>query len=88
VTRISVDAGLPRGVFNFLPGPRPVVGAALVGHAGVDGVGFIGSVATGQEVARRSAGKAQISSSGGNGPMVILEDADMELATDAALEEQ
>jgi acyl-CoA reductase-like NAD-dependent aldehyde dehydrogenase len=55
-----VDAGLPRGVFNFLPGPGPVVGAALVGHPGVDGVGFIGSVATGQEVARRSAGKAQI----------------------------
>jgi acyl-CoA reductase-like NAD-dependent aldehyde dehydrogenase len=81
-----VDAGLPRGVFSFLPGPGPVVGAALVGHPGVDGVGFIGSVATGQEVARRSAGKAQILELGGNGPMVVLEDADMELATDAALE--
>ena len=46
----------------------PVVGAALVGHPGVDGVGFIGSVATGQEVARRSAGKAQILELGGNGP--------------------
>jgi acyl-CoA reductase-like NAD-dependent aldehyde dehydrogenase len=82
----AIVDGLPKGVFSYLPGPGPVVGAAVVGHPGVDGVGFIGSIATGQEVARRASGKAQILELGGNGPMVVLDDADMELATDAALE--
>jgi acyl-CoA reductase-like NAD-dependent aldehyde dehydrogenase len=81
-----VAASLPEGVFNFVPGPGPVVGDAVVGHPLVSGVGFIGSVATGSEVARRAAGKAQILELGGNGPMVILEDADLELAAVAALE--
>jgi succinate-semialdehyde dehydrogenase/glutarate-semialdehyde dehydrogenase len=82
----SAEAGLPGGVFNFVPGPGPVVGDALVGHPGVAGVGFVGSVETGAKVAVRAAGKAQLLELGGNGPMVILEDADLELAAGAALE--
>ncbi len=62
------------------------MGAAVVSHRLVNGVGFIGSTATGLEVARAAAGKAQILELGGNGPMVVLEDADLELATIAALE--
>ena len=49
-------------------------------------VGFIGSVATGGLVAARAAGKTQLLELGGNGPMVILEDADLDLAAEAALE--
>src|SRR5262250_3215506 len=76
----------PPGVFNFVPGPGPVAGDALAGHPGVNAVGFIGSVATGASVAARAAGKTQLLELGGNGPMVILEDADLGLATEAALE--
>jgi acyl-CoA reductase-like NAD-dependent aldehyde dehydrogenase len=76
----------PPGVFSFLPGPGPVIGDAVVGHPGVDAVGFIGSVATGASVAARAAGKTQLLELGGNGPMVVLEDADLGLATEAALE--
>jgi acyl-CoA reductase-like NAD-dependent aldehyde dehydrogenase len=83
---LAEGAGLPAGVFNFVPGPGPVVGAAVVSHPLVNGVGFIGSTATGAEVARHAAGKAQILELGGNGPMVILQDADLELATAATLE--
>ncbi len=79
-------AGAPAGAFNFVPGPGPVVGDALAGHPGVAGVGFVGSVATGAQVATRAAGKAQLLELGGNGPMVVLEDADLELAAAAALE--
>jgi succinate-semialdehyde dehydrogenase/glutarate-semialdehyde dehydrogenase len=79
-------AGAPAGVFNFVPGPGPVVGDAVVGHGLVAGVGFVGSVATGALVASRAAGKSQLLELGGNGPMVVLEDADLELATEAALE--
>src|ERR1700733_5654959 len=86
LSEVIAETGLPPGVFNFVSGPGPVVGDALVGHAGVAGVGFVGSVETGAKVAVRAAGKAQVLELGGNGPMVILEDADLELATAAALE--
>jgi succinate-semialdehyde dehydrogenase/glutarate-semialdehyde dehydrogenase len=83
---VLAGAGLPAGVFNFVPGPGPVVGDTLVAHPGVAGVGFVGSVETGGLVAARAAGKAQLLELGGNGPMVLLEDADLALAAEAALE--
>jgi len=86
LAEVIAEAGLPAGVFNFVPGPGPVVGDAVVGHPGVAGVGFVGSVATGAAVAARAAGKTQLLELGGNGPMVILDDADLELATEATLE--
>ena len=42
--RSSRTRACPAGVFNFVPGPGPVVGDALAGHPGVAGVGFVGSV--------------------------------------------
>jgi acyl-CoA reductase-like NAD-dependent aldehyde dehydrogenase len=86
LAEIITGAGVPAGVFSFLPGPGPVVGDAVAGHPGVHAVGFIGSVATGASVAARAAGKTQLLELGGNGPMVILEDADLGLAAEAALE--
>jgi acyl-CoA reductase-like NAD-dependent aldehyde dehydrogenase len=86
LAEVIAGTGLDPGVFNFVSGPGPVVGDALVGHPGVAGVGFVGSVATGASVAARAAGKAQLLELGGNGPMVILADADLELAAGAALE--
>jgi acyl-CoA reductase-like NAD-dependent aldehyde dehydrogenase len=86
LTEIIAAADTPAGVFNFVPGPGPVAGDAVVGHLGVNAVGFIGSVATGGLVAARAAGKTQLLELGGNGPMVVLEDADLEQASDAALE--
>jgi acyl-CoA reductase-like NAD-dependent aldehyde dehydrogenase len=86
LAEIITAAGIPAGVFSFLPGPGPVVGDAVAGHPGVHAVGFIGSVATGASVAARAAGKTQLLELGGNGPMVIMEDADLGLATEAALE--
>jgi len=86
LAEIIAEGGLPPGVFNFLPGPGAVVGDAVVSHPGVDAVGFVGSVATGRRVAERAAGKTQVLELGGNGPMVVLEDADLELAAEATLE--
>jgi succinate-semialdehyde dehydrogenase/glutarate-semialdehyde dehydrogenase len=86
LTEIIDAAGTPAGVFSFVPGPGPVAGDALAGHPGVAGIGFIGSVATGGLVAVRAAGKTQVLELGGNGPMVILDDADLDLAAEAALE--
>jgi len=86
LAEVITGAGVPAGVFSFLPGPGPVVGDAVAGHPGVHAVGFIGSVATGASVAARAAGKTQLLELGGNGPMVVLEDADLGLAAEAALE--
>jgi acyl-CoA reductase-like NAD-dependent aldehyde dehydrogenase len=79
------EADLPPGVFNFVPGPGPVVGDEIVSNPGTVAVGFIGSTATGRRIAERAAGKALLLEMGGNGPLVVLEDADLDAAADAAL---
>jgi succinate-semialdehyde dehydrogenase/glutarate-semialdehyde dehydrogenase len=79
------EADLPPGVFNFVTGPGPVVGDELVGHPDVSAVGFIGSTATGLRIAARAAGKRLLLEMGGNGPLVVMDDADLEAAADAAV---
>ena len=74
------DAGLPPGTVAFLPGPGPVVGDEIAGHPGVAGVAFVGSTQTGLSVARRAAGKAQLLEMGNNGPLVVMDDADLHRA--------
>lgn len=79
------EAELPPGVFNFVLGPGPVVGDELVAHPDIAAVGFIGSTATGMRIAQRAAGKALLLEMGGNGPLVVLDDADVDAATSAAV---
>src|SRR5918993_4228592 len=80
-----VDAGLPPGLFNMITGPGPVVGDEVAANPGTQAVGFIGSIETGQKVAGRAAGKTLLLEMGGNGPMVILDDADLNDAAEASL---
>jgi len=80
-----VDADLPPGVFNLVTGPGPVVGDEIARNPGSDGVAFIGSTATGRLVAQAAAGKATLLEMGGNGPLVVMEDADLEAAVQATL---
>jgi succinate-semialdehyde dehydrogenase/glutarate-semialdehyde dehydrogenase len=79
-------ADLPPGVVNLVTGRGPVVGDELAAHPGTQAVGFIGSIATGHTVARRAAGKELLLEMGGNGPLVVLDDADLDRAVDATLE--
>jgi acyl-CoA reductase-like NAD-dependent aldehyde dehydrogenase len=78
-------ADLPPGVFNLVTGPGPVVGDEVAANPGTAAVGFIGSIATGHTVAARAAGKELLLEMGGNGPLVICEDADLDAAVDATL---
>jgi acyl-CoA reductase-like NAD-dependent aldehyde dehydrogenase len=80
------DADLPPGVVNLVTGPGPVVGDEIARHPGTDAVAFIGSTATGRRVATAAAGKATLLEMGGNGPLVVLADADLDRAVDGALE--
>jgi succinate-semialdehyde dehydrogenase/glutarate-semialdehyde dehydrogenase len=79
------DADLPPGTFNLVTGPGPVVGDEIARNPGTDGIAFIGSTATGRLVAQAAAGKAALLEMGGNGPLVVLDDADLEAAADATL---
>jgi acyl-CoA reductase-like NAD-dependent aldehyde dehydrogenase len=74
--------GLPPGIVNVITGPGSTVGEALVKHPGVDVIGFTGSSETGK--ALMAAGsqtlKKLIMELGGNNPVIILEDADLDKA--------
>ncbi|MET0414821.1 MAG: aldehyde dehydrogenase family protein [Actinoplanes sp.] len=79
------DADLPPGVVNLVTGPGPVVGDEIARHRGTDAVAFSGSTATGMRVANAAAGKATLLEMGGNGPLVVLADADLDRAVDGAI---
>lgn len=81
-----VEADLPPGVFNMVTGEGPVVGDEVAANPGTQAVSFIGSIATGQKVASRAAGKAMILEMGGNGPLIVLDDADLDAAAEATLD--
>jgi succinate-semialdehyde dehydrogenase/glutarate-semialdehyde dehydrogenase len=79
------EADLPPGVFNLVTGPGSVVGDEIARNPGTHGVGFIGSTETGRRVAEAAAGKAAVLELGGNGPVVVLDDADLDLAAEATV---
>ena len=81
------EAGLPAGVLNVVFGFGEEAGAALVRHPGVRAIFFTGSVATGRAVAEacgRLLKKCSLEL-GGKNAIVVLGDADLELAVDGAL---
>jgi acyl-CoA reductase-like NAD-dependent aldehyde dehydrogenase len=78
------EADFPPGVFNMVLGPGPEVGDELAANPGTRAVAFTGSTETGLTVARRAAGKAQLLEMGGNGPFVVMADADLPAAAEAA----
>lgn len=82
--RILEEADLPHGLINLVIGEGPVVGDEAVSNPGTHAVGFTGSVATGRRIAERAAGKPLLLELGGNGPLIVRADADLEKAAAAA----
>ena len=80
-----VEAGLPPGVFNLVTGPGDEVGDEIAGDPRVAAIGFVGSTKTGRRISERAAGKELLLEMGGNGPLVILDDADLEAAVRATI---
>ncbi|NYF30570.1 aldehyde dehydrogenase family protein [Sphingopyxis sp. JAI108] len=81
------DAGCPPGVFNLVMGRGSVIGKQLVDHPEIDAISFTGSAPVGQQIAA-SAGPAMKKlqlEMGGKNPIVILDDADLELSVAACL---
>ncbi|TDC44402.1 aldehyde dehydrogenase [Actinomadura sp. KC345] len=84
LTAVLHEAGLPDGVLNLVTGEGPVVGNAAITHPGVNAVGFTGSTATGYLIAEAAGGRKPVQLElGGNGPSIVLPDADLDLAAAA-----
>ncbi len=83
---LALEAGLPPGVLNVIPGRGPVTGQALVEHPGVDKVSFTGSVETGKLIMREAAATVKniTLELGGKSPNVVFADADLEAAARGA----
>jgi len=80
------EAGLPAGVLNLVLGRGSKVGTALVRHPAVRAVSFTGSVAVGKQVREEATnqGKRVQLELGGHNPLIVLSDADLERAVEAA----
>ena len=87
LAKILDEAGCPAGIFNLVMGPGSKVGARIVEHEDIAAVSFTGSVATGRQVAVdcTARGKKVQLEMGGKNPMVVVDDADLDVAVGACL---
>ncbi|MEW6631881.1 MAG: aldehyde dehydrogenase family protein, partial [Pseudomonadota bacterium] len=87
IVDILYRAGLPKGVLNLVMGKGSVVGQAMLDSPDVNAISFTGSVGTGKRVAAASVEhmrKFQLEM-GGKNPLVVLDDADLAVAVDCAI---
>lgn len=76
---------LPPGVFQLVMGDGRV-GHSLIGHSGMNGVSFTGSVQTGQKIAQSAQPATRLQlEMGGKNPLIVMEDADLAKAVDCAI---
>lgn len=79
---LAMQAGLPDGALNVVPGLGAEAGAALAAHPGIQHIGFTGSVATGRRI-QQAAGENVVPVTlelGGKSPQIVFEDADLDAA--------
>jgi betaine-aldehyde dehydrogenase len=83
--RLALEAGVPPGILNILPGDGATVGAALVSHPEVKMVSFTGGTASGRKIARMAADRLIPAALelGGKSPHIVFSDADIDAAVSA-----
>jgi aldehyde dehydrogenase (NAD+) len=86
IGELALEAGVPAGVLNVVPGFGSKAGAALVEHPDVDKITFTGSPAVGRQILRSAAGnlKRVTLELGGKSANIIFPDADLDAAVKAA----
>lgn len=84
---LIIDAGVPPGVLNVVHGTGPSIGEYLATHPGIDGVSFTGSSAVGGALSKACSGlgKEVSCEMGGKNPILIMDDARLDLAVEGAL---
>jgi alpha-ketoglutaric semialdehyde dehydrogenase len=88
LSEIITRSGLPGGAFNLVVGSGSVVGQNMLEHPDVAAISFTGSVSTGRKIAQACVvsepmKKFQLEM-GGKNPLVVLDDADLKIAVEAA----
>ena len=86
MAELALEAGVPPGVINIVPGFGETAGAALAGHLDVDKIAFTGSTSTGQRIIQASAHNIKRVSVelGGKSPDIVFADADLDQAAPGA----
>jgi len=86
IGELALEAGLPPGVVNIVPGFGADAGAAIASHGDIDKISFTGSTAVGKNLVRAAADnlKRVTLELGGKSPCVVFDDAEMELAIPGA----
>ena len=84
---ILIEAGIPEGVLSLVHGSGGEVGEYLAGHNGIDAVSFTGSSATGRrlEALCGAMHRPIICETGGKNPIIVMDDADLDLAIDGCI---
>src|SRR5690606_38735979 len=79
---LALEAGIPAGVLNVVPGPGGEVGEAMATHPGIDKVAFTGETDTGRRIAAAAASTLKRVSLelGGKSPNIVFADADLDAA--------
>ncbi|WP_174508353.1 betaine-aldehyde dehydrogenase [Klebsiella oxytoca] len=88
LAEIYREAGLPEGVFNVLPGIGAETGQYLTEHPDIAKISFTGGIASGKKVMANSAAsslKEVTMELGGKSPLIVCEDANLDLAADIAM---
>jgi acyl-CoA reductase-like NAD-dependent aldehyde dehydrogenase len=80
LAQLTVEAGIPPGVINYVTGLGESAGAAIASHGGIAKVTFTGSVATGKSIVRSAADDLKRVSLelGGKSPNIVFDDADLD----------
>jgi 1-pyrroline-5-carboxylate dehydrogenase len=80
------EAGLPKGVLNFVTGPGRTAGQELIDNPGIDGIVFTGSMEVGMKLLKENGGRRiprpVIIEMGGKNPAIVTSKADLEKASD------
>ncbi len=84
LAKILEEAGLPAGVMSVIVGSGELIGTAMATHATPRLISFTGSTEVGIAISRAAGIKKLVMELGGNAPMVILDDADLDYAAEAA----
>jgi len=81
---VLYEAGLPPEMFSVLTGDPKEIAAELLTHPDVDLITFTGGVSVGKYIAAKAVYKRQVLELGGNDPLIVMEDADLEEAATLA----
>jgi succinate-semialdehyde dehydrogenase/glutarate-semialdehyde dehydrogenase len=87
LARLAQEAGIPDGVFNVVTGDAAAIGAAMTGSRIVRKISFTGSTRVGRLLLEQSAPSIKRTSLelGGNAPLIVFDDADLDLAVQGAV---